>query len=95
MEKESRGRNKGDKGGKNGKCGWGVRKINSRTRGSGQKSNNGKNGGYLWGRAEVCEVVRRKCGIEAAVRTTGDYLAKWNFTAQRPKKKITVKTQKH
>jgi transposase len=50
--------------------------------------------GYLWGRAEVCELVKAKFGIEIAVRTIGDYLRKWNFTAQRPKKKIIGRTQK-
>ena len=51
--------------------------------------------GYLWGRAEVCELVKAKFGIEIAVRTMGNYLAKWNFTPQRPKKKITGRTRKH
>jgi len=50
--------------------------------------------GYLWGRAAVCELVRQKYGVEIPVRTMGDYLARWNFTYQRPKKRITVKTQK-
>ena len=50
--------------------------------------------GYLWSRKEVCELVKAKYGIEIAVRTIGDYLAKWKFTAQRPKKKIIGKTQK-
>jgi len=49
--------------------------------------------GYLWGRTEVCELVKQKYGIEIAVRTIGDYLSKWNFTPQRPKKKITDKTR--
>jgi transposase len=50
--------------------------------------------GHLWSRAEVSEIVKRKFGVEMPVRTMGHYLAKWNFTAQRPKKKITGKTQK-
>jgi transposase len=50
--------------------------------------------GNLWGRKEVSELVKQKLGIEIAVRTVGDYLAKWEFTYQRPKKKITDKTQK-
>jgi len=48
--------------------------------------------GYLWGRAEVSELVRQKYGVEIPVRTMGDYLARWNFTYQRPKKRITGKT---
>jgi transposase len=49
--------------------------------------------GALWSRAEVSELVKQKYGIEMPVRTMGHYLAKWNFTYQRPKKKITVKTR--
>ena len=37
-----------------------------------------------WSRAAVRELVRRRCGVELAVRTTGTYLARWGFTAQRP-----------
>jgi len=48
--------------------------------------------GYLWGRAEVCELVRQQFGIEMPLSTMGDYLARWNFTYQRPKKRITAKT---
>ena len=48
--------------------------------------------GYLWGRREVCELVKRQFGIEMPISTMGDYLAKWNFTYQRPKKRITAKT---
>jgi len=50
--------------------------------------------GYLWYRAEICELVRQQYGIEIAVRTMGEYLRRWNFTPQRPQKKITAKTQK-
>jgi transposase len=51
--------------------------------------------GYLWGRAEVCELVKAEFGIEIAVRTMGNYLGSWNFTPQRPKKKIIVKTRRN
>jgi transposase len=50
--------------------------------------------GYLWGRAEVSEIIKVKFGIDMPLSTMGDYLARWNFTSQRPKKKITVKTRK-
>jgi transposase len=50
--------------------------------------------GHLWSRAGVSELVKRKYGIEMPVTTMGDYLARWKLTYQRPKKKITVKTQK-
>jgi transposase len=49
---------------------------------------------YLWSRGAVCELVKQKYGIEIAVRTVGTYLARWNFTYQRPKKKITAPTRK-
>jgi transposase len=38
----------------------------------------------LWSRAAVRELVLRRCGVALAVRTTGTYLARWGFTAQRP-----------
>jgi transposase len=50
--------------------------------------------GYLWGRAEVSELVKQRFGIEMPLSTMGDYLARWNFTYQRPKKRITDKTKK-
>jgi len=50
--------------------------------------------GYLWCRAEVSELVKQRFGIEMPLSTMGDYLAKWNFTYQRPKKRITAKTSK-
>ena len=50
--------------------------------------------GYLWSRKEVAELVMQKFGVEMPVRTMGHYLSKWNFTYQRPKKRITAKTPK-
>jgi transposase len=50
--------------------------------------------GHLCGRKEVSELVKKQYGIEMPVTTMGDYLRKWNFTPQRQKKKITVKSQK-
>jgi transposase len=44
--------------------------------------------GYMWSRGAVCELVKREFGIEMPVRTMGDYLKKWNFTYQRPKKRL-------
>lgn len=38
----------------------------------------------LWGRAAVRELIRRRFGVRLAVRTTGTYLARWGFTAQKP-----------
>ena len=38
----------------------------------------------LWSRGAVRALVERRCGVRLAVRTTGKYLARWGFTAQRP-----------
>jgi transposase len=38
----------------------------------------------LWSRAAVRELIRRRFGVRLAVRTTGTYLARWGFTAQKP-----------
>src|ERR687894_1344415 len=38
----------------------------------------------LWSRAAVREPIRRRFGVRLAVRTTGTYLARWGFTAQKP-----------
>jgi transposase len=47
--------------------------------------------GHLWGRGEVSELIKRRFGIEMPVTTTGDYLKRWNFTYQRPKKRTIGK----
>ena len=44
--------------------------------------------GYLWERKTVSELVKCQFGIEMPLSTMGDYLAKWNFTSQRPKKTL-------
>jgi transposase len=38
----------------------------------------------LWSRGAVRELILRRCGVRLAVRTTGKYLARWGFTAQKP-----------
>ena len=38
----------------------------------------------LWSRAAVRELIRRRCRVGLAVRSTGTYLARWGFTAQKP-----------
>ena len=38
----------------------------------------------LWGRAAVRALILRQHGVRLAVRTTGKYLARWGFTAQKP-----------
>lgn len=39
---------------------------------------------YLWTREAVQRLVQEKFGIPLAIRTVGDYLARWGFTAQKP-----------
>jgi transposase len=38
----------------------------------------------LWSRAAVRELIQHRCGVRLAVRSTGTYLARWGFTAQKP-----------
>jgi transposase len=38
----------------------------------------------LWSRAAVSALIQRQYGVRLAVRTTGKYLARWGFTAQKP-----------
>jgi transposase len=38
----------------------------------------------LWSRAAVCALILRQYGVRLAVRTSGKYLARWGFTAQKP-----------
>jgi transposase len=41
----------------------------------------------LWTRKAVKELVEREFGIVIAISTMGDYLRKWGFTPQKPKKR--------
>jgi len=41
----------------------------------------------LWARKAVKELVEREFGVVVAINTMGDYLRKWGFTPQKPKKK--------
>ena len=47
--------------------------------------------GYLWSRKGVSEIIKLKLNIKLPLSTTGDYLAKWNLSAQRPKKTLQAK----
>jgi transposase len=46
---------------------------------------------YLWTRKLCAELVKQQFGIEMPLSTMGHYLARWGFTSQRPKKKVTNK----
>ena len=48
--------------------------------------------GNLWDRKGISELVKQKFGVEMPLTTMGYYLKKWDFTCQRPKKRITAKT---
>jgi transposase len=50
--------------------------------------------GFLWDRKLVAELISRKFGIKMPLSTMGYYLAKWGFTAQRPKKKHYKQNEK-
>jgi transposase len=40
----------------------------------------------LWSRAAVRDLIRRQFGIELAVRTAGEYLKRWGYTAKVPRR---------
>ncbi|MDR1083866.1 MAG: IS630 family transposase, partial [Deltaproteobacteria bacterium] len=40
-----------------------------------------------WSGKAVSELIKQRFNIDAAARTVGDYLKRWNFTPQRPVKK--------
>lgn len=41
----------------------------------------------LWTRQAIRELIKREFGIKIAIRTMGDYLHRWGFTPQKPKKR--------
>ncbi len=41
----------------------------------------------LWNRRAVRELIRRECGILLAVRTVGNYLKRWGYTAKKPSRR--------
>lgn len=41
----------------------------------------------LWTRQAITELIKREFGISIAIRTMGDYLHRWGFTPQKPKKR--------
>jgi transposase len=38
----------------------------------------------LWSRAALSALIRRQYGVRLAGRSTGKYLARWGFSAQKP-----------
>src|SRR5258708_2917681 len=40
----------------------------------------------LWSRRAIGDLVRKECGIEMPVRTVGEYLKRWGYTAKRPRR---------
>jgi transposase len=41
----------------------------------------------LWTRQAVAELIEKKFGIKMPIRTVGEYLNRWGFTPQKPKRK--------
>ncbi len=48
----------------------------------------------LWTRKAVQELIRDQFGIKVATRTVGDYLKRWGFTPQKPKKRAYEQNSK-
>lgn len=48
----------------------------------------------LWTRRAIVELIKRELGIKVAERTMGDYLNRWGFTPQKPKKKAYEQNSK-
>jgi hypothetical protein len=40
----------------------------------------------LWNRRAVRDLIRKEFGIDLAVRTVGEYLKRWGYTAKRPRR---------
>jgi hypothetical protein len=38
----------------------------------------------LWNRRAVRDLIRKECGIRLAIRTVGQYLKRWGYTAKKP-----------
>ena len=38
----------------------------------------------LWSRHAIGELIRKECGVVLAVRTVGEYLRRWGYTAKKP-----------
>ncbi len=48
----------------------------------------------LWTRKAIKELIKREFSISIAIRTMGDYLNRWGFTPQKPKKKAYEQNDK-
>jgi transposase len=40
----------------------------------------------LWTRRAVAELIRKECGLTLPVRTVGEYLKRWGYTAKKPRR---------
>jgi transposase len=43
----------------------------------------------LWGRRAVRELIHQECSVLLAVRTVGEYLRRWGYTAKRPRRRAS------
>jgi transposase len=41
----------------------------------------------LWSRRAVRDLIRKELGISMPVRTVGEYLRRWGYTAKRPRRR--------
>ena len=48
----------------------------------------------LWTRKAIKDLIKRTYNIEVAIRTMGDYLKRWGFSPQKPKKKAYEQNSK-
>ena len=48
----------------------------------------------LWTRKVLVELVKREFGVTIAIRTMGNYLLRWGFTPQKPKKRAYEQNSK-
>ena len=47
----------------------------------------------LWTRRAVRDLIRTEYGIDMPIRTVGEYLKRWGFTAQKPAKQASTATR--
>jgi transposase len=48
---------------------------------------------YLWTREAVCQLIKRRFGIQLSIWTVGRYLKRWGFTPQKPLRRAYEKNK--
>ena len=49
----------------------------------------------LWNRRAVMQLIEQLYGIQMPIRTVGEYLRRWGYTAQRPVKRALEQNPEH